>query len=466
MMIIRRRIHTDAFTWRAPTPIAIPQPRTASLARKQIALKDNILLRTTPTTCSSATLGTFDSPYTATCATRLLNAGAHITGKTSMDEFGMGNANTHLPAGAPRVVNPFPGPGSTPSDDPRVAGGSSGGSAAVVASGQAFAALGTDTGGSVRLPAAYCGIVGLKPGYGIVSRHGVVSYADSLDCVGVLARTVEDVREVFDVISGPDARDATCASVAARKRAHGYQDAARRRIRGLERDRLDGLRIGLPIETHLPAAQTPRHLSPLLTHLRSLGATLHPISIPSIPLSLPAYYVLACAEASSTLARFGGGWYGDQAGERSEARRRGFGGEVRKRVVAGTHALTASAFDNSYLKALHLRHTLRSDYNAIFRSPHPLHASPSPPHGIDLVLHSTAIRTAPLLDPPPTADTTNTYAQDILTVPASLAGLPCVSVPYGTSPDDGWPVGVSLTGQWGMEGLVLDVARVGVESFR
>ncbi|KAJ9111417.1 hypothetical protein QFC19_001186 [Naganishia cerealis] len=325
-----------------------------------------------------------------------------------------------------------------------------------------------------------------------------------------------------EAISHPDPKDATCASAPARRRAEEVQAQARRRVPGLLNGRLDGLRIGLPIqvqETHLPPEHTPLPLGPLLAHLRSLGATLVPISIPTIPLCLPAYYVLACAEASSTLARFGGGWYGFESAKgspRQDIRREGFGREVRKRIVAGTWALTAgyvhtrrsslvplrpwltltllpvvhgnSAFDNSYLKALQLRHTLRADFQAVFRAPHPLTTeleqgkTPPPPdeRGVDVILHPTAIRTAPPLpttsnddddddDVSPSAAApsiaSSEYVQDILTVPASLAGLPSLSVPYGVSTTDGWPVGVSLTAQWGMEDVALDVAKIGVESF-
>jgi aspartyl-tRNA(Asn)/glutamyl-tRNA(Gln) amidotransferase subunit A len=241
-------------------------------------------------------------------------------------------------------------------------------------------------------------------------------------------------------------------------------------------------------------------LTPLLRHLRDdLGATLVPISIPSITLSLPAYYVLACAEASSNLARYGGGWYGGSEEEnltnREDVRRWGFGEEVKKRILAGTHALTAeyvrerytgtrssligdsssSAFNNSYLKALHLRHALRQDFDRVFRFAHPLKQlepnttcrTQAPSNGVDVLLHLTAVQTAPNLPLEANADSSEPipeYAQDILTVPASLGGLPALSLPIGTGAD-GWPVGLSLVGQWGADRGVLAVAAAGIESF-
>ncbi|KAJ9114659.1 hypothetical protein QFC22_005535 [Naganishia vaughanmartiniae] len=358
-----------------------------------VGVKDNILWRSTttptPTECDSHILQDFLPPFIATAVTRLKEHGWKVKGKTRMDEFGMGSMTVNT-KNRERVVNPW-------AEEERSAGGSSGGSAVVVAAGEVEGALGTDTGGSIRLPASYCGVVGLKPSYGM--------------------------------------------------------------------------------ETHLPPDQTPLPLGPLLKHLQTLGATLVPISIPTIPLCLPAYYVLACAEASSTLARFGGGWYGSESNRtaREEVRSAGFGQEVRKRIIAGTWALTADAFNNSYLKALQLRHDLRRDYQSVFRAPHPLATDAETPdeRGVDVILHPTAIQTAPPLpsvennasQPSSARTATSEYAQDILTVPASLAGLPSVSVPYGVSETDGWPVGVSLTVQWGMESLVLDIARIGVESY-
>lgn len=325
-----------------------------------------------------------------------------------------------------------------------------------------LSALGTDTGGSVRLPASYCGIVGHKPSYGMISRHGVVSYADSLDCVGVLAKSVSSVRDVFGVVSQPDDNDMTCASTEDREKAA----TAASKVTG-------PLRIGIPIQTHLeaPNVQLP---TALLEYLRDTGATLHAVDMPSFRMALPAYYVLATAEAASNLGRFGGGWYGADwekekvEGEETGMQRRrrirttGFGDEVRKRILAGTHALTADAFNNSYLKALSLRRDVRRDFAAVFRAAHPVSGGDAPSKdGVDVLLFPTAVRTAPKFGQ--ASSGAKEYLQDILTVPASLAGLPAISVPAGRA-EDGWPIGVSLVGQWGHDEVVFRAAE-GVEAW-
>lgn len=305
-------------------------------------------------------------------------------------------------------------------------------------------ALGTDTGGSVRLPAAYCGVVGLKPSYGLVSRYGVLSYADSLDTVGVLAGRVSDVERVFGVVSAPDANDMTCADAARRERIPP--------LKGLR-----GLKVGLPVQTHVDGAEQLD--AALIDYLRAHGAEVRALSMPSLRLALPAYYVLSAAEAASNLARYGGGWYGpsdpDVPGESGLQRRRrvrtkGFGPEARKRILAGTYALTADAFRNSYLKALHLRRQVQADFEHVFEA-------------VDVLLHPTAVGPAPRLDGLGDAGPGAEYLQDVLTVPASLAGLPSLSVPSGER--GGWPVGVSATGPWGAEGTLFELGRA-VEQWR
>ncbi|KAK1926661.1 glutamyl-tRNA amidotransferase subunit A (Glu-ADT subunit A) [Papiliotrema laurentii] len=450
-----------------PTPYSwvdnTPQAHTTGpLAGVNIAIKENISYASAPTSCSSKTLQNYRPPYNATCVNSLLRSGATIAGMTKMDEFGMGSETRNLPEYYTPVHNPA-GPSSD--TNPRAAGGSSGGSAAAVAEGSCDAALGTDTGGSVRLPASYCGIVGLKPSYGLVSRHGVVAYADSLDCVGVMANDVDTVRNVFGAISHPDERDMTCADASVRQQASSIATSSLSRFASDKP--LSGLRIGLPVQTHLPEpyVQLSRDL---LSYLKSLGATLVPVDLPSCRLALPAYYVLASAEASSNLGRYGGGWFGstwerELTAESGDARRRrirteGFGGEVKRRVLAGTHALSANEFNNTYLKALYLRRSVREDFAKTFRIPHP--SSPQRPvaaDGVDVVLHPTAIRTAPRLDGSDDAPQESGYLQDLLTVPSSLAGLPSMSVPAGNR--DGWPVGVSIVGQWGMEEILFWAGR-------
>lgn len=298
----------------------------------------------------------------------------------------------------------------------------------------------------MRLPAAYCGVVGLKPSYGLVSRHGVIAYADSLDTVGVLAGSVSDVEAVFDVISGPDENDMTCAT------------AERRSSLPAAPSSLKGLRIGLPIQTHAKGCE---QVDPsLLEFLQGEGAELVALSMPSLRLALPAYYVLSAAEAASNLGRFGGSWYGpaagDVAGESGADRRRrlrteGFGAETRKRLLAGTYALTADAFRNSYLKALHLRRQVQADFEHVFA-------------GVDAIVTPTAVGIAPRADGSDAEGTPGAeYLQDVLTVPASLAGLPGMSVPSGTR--DGWPVGTLVTGPWGSEKVVFALGR-GIERWR
>ncbi|WVF70189.1 hypothetical protein IAT40_004977 [Kwoniella sp. CBS 6097] len=463
--------HPTPYSWVNP---ATPSSSTGPLAGRSIAIKENISYASAPTSCSSSILRDYNPPYDATCVKSLAKAGAHIAGQTKMDEFGMGSQTSHIPPHYTPVHNPASPDKGEP---PRSAGGSSGGSAAAVAEGSVWAALGTDTGGSVRLPASYCGVVGLKPSYGMISRRGIVSYADSLDCVGILARDVDAVQEVFQIVSHPDKHDMTCVSSSARCRASSVLSSHLTKISASSGNdsSIAGMRIGVPENT----LDSPPEL---ISYLQSKGAILQRVSIPSLELALPAYYVLASAEASSNLGRFGGGWYGSPSEREArpemesgdERRRRirteGFGGEVKKRILAGTYALSADEFNNTYLKALQLRRLLRRDYQSLFRIQHPLtnqiNTNPNP-DGLDLILHPTAIRTAPTLRSSSNSEDkgrgSDEYAQDLLTVPASLAGLPAMSVPAGRG-EDGWPVGVSVTSQWGMEGLVFRLGKA-IESW-
>ncbi|WWC87280.1 aspartyl/glutamyl-tRNA(Asn/Gln) amidotransferase, A subunit [Kwoniella dendrophila CBS 6074] len=470
MRITRQRLQSVAAAIKprisdaSPTPYswisnATPGSSTGKLAGKAIAIKDNISYTVAPTSCSSSILRDYNPPYNATCVQSLISEGAHIVGQTKMDEFGMGSTTSHLPSYYSPVHNPA---SPQPNEPPRSAGGSSGGSAAAVAEGSSWAALGTDTGGSVRLPASFCGVVGLKPSYGLISRRGVVAYADSLDCVGVLGRDIDTVEQVFEVVSQPDERDMTCASLSSRNKALEILKSY------IPETGIEGIRIGLPKEITQTAS------SSLLDYLKNQGAIIQEVSLPSIEKALPAYYVLASAEASSNLGRFGGNWFGssitdtvDKNGEerRKRIRTQGFGKEVKKRILAGTWALSADEFDNTYLKALYLRQLLRQNYQSLFRIPHP-HSSHQQIHKdgkkgvIDLILHPTAIGTAPLLNSGEKGTKgSDEYSQDLLTVPASLAGLPSMSVPAGKG-QDGWPLGVSLTGQWGMEKLIFRLGRV------
>ncbi|KAL0953923.1 hypothetical protein HGRIS_005088 [Hohenbuehelia grisea] len=347
-------------------------------------------------------------------------------------------------------------------------------------------ALGTDTGGSIRLPASYCGVVGYKPSYGLISRHGVVSFADSLDCVGILAKDVATVQRLNSVISAFDPRDPTALPVEIRRKAY---DAYTTRTPGS----FEGIRFGIPQE-YFPSELSPTALEPtsrVLETLKSLGGTLVPVSLPSTPYALSAYYVIASAEASSNMARYDGVQYGlkvkpepsaleGDASNRgkvdirdiyAQTRSTGFGPEVRKRILLGTYALRADAFDNYFQQALRVRHLVRDDFNRVFRVPDarfeesiPVETDCNSPD-IDFLVHPTAICPAPLLSEAPNSQgSLDTYVQDVLTVPASLAGLPAVSLPVSSESDsgergDGWPMGVSIVGQWGCDETLLNVSR-------
>ncbi|KAJ2936943.1 hypothetical protein H1R20_g130, partial [Candolleomyces eurysporus] len=453
--------------------------RTGPLSDLKIAVKDNIATTDSPTTCSSSVLKTFVSPFEATVVQKLREDGADIVGKTNCDEFGMGSLNIYSIHGP--TVNPFP---LTPNASPnaeferRSAGGSSGGSAAAVAMGLCDAALGTDTGGSIRLPASYCGVVGFKPSYGVVSRWGVVSYADSLDCVGVLGADVAVVKRVFDRISGFDAKDPTSTVPDIRKAA---ADHAKKRLQSLNKtNSLNGLKIGIPQE-FFPTELSTAVLNRFRTVLRSLtshGAQLIPVSLPSSSYALSAYYVLASAEASSNMARYDGIQYGERktpslhtdirsvSSVYSQTRTANFGPEVQRRILLGTYALTADAFDNYFLQAQRVRQLVKDDFDAVFSSPNVRGdskvADNNSGQGVDVLLHPSAIGSAPTLSSGTLSNSSlDAYVQDLLTVPASLAGLPALNVPCPgeAGGDDGWPIGCSIIGQWGADELVLDVGN-------
>lgn len=417
----------------------------------------------------------FTSPFDATAVGLLKTTGANIIGKANCDEFGMGSLNVNSIHGP--VVNPYLSPNEKhipwAEREKRSAGGSSGGSAAAVAAGMCDAALGTDTGGSVRLPASYCGITGLKPSYGLISRWGVVSFADSLDCVGVFGKSMDTVKTVFDSISSYDPKDPTAATPHTRERAKASVESLLSTLdTGLSDPDLSSLRIGIPQEyfpselniTIVTAVRT------VLERLSSLGAQLVPVSLPSTPYALSAYYVIASAEASSNLARYDGVQYGTRSpllpgidkskpgNMYAHTRSAGFGVEVQKRILLGTYALTADAFDNYFLQAQRVRQRIKTDFDTAFRVTNAQLSNPSPNlDGVDILIHPSAIRSAPRLDSDAVSGL-SPYLQDVMTVPASLAGLPAVSVPAGLAAD-GWPVGVSVVGQWGSDELVMCVGK-------
>ncbi|KAJ7623717.1 amidase signature domain-containing protein, partial [Roridomyces roridus] len=458
---IQEKNHSvNAFVHVAPPAVSAVE-HDVPLRDVAVGLKDMICTLDMATSSSSLMLKEFKSPFDATVVSLLREAGADIVGKLNCDEFGMGSLNIHSVHGP--VINPFQLPSSVPwaEREKRSAGGSSGGSAAAVAAGMCYAALATDTGGSTRLPASYCGVVGLKPSYGLISRWGVISFADSLDCVGVMAKDVAGTKRVFDVLNAHDSKDPTSVSSAVR------QLAAQEANKAWPTSSLANLRIGIPQE-YFPSELSDEVLTPVraaIAGLQSQGATVVPVSLPSTPYALSAYYVISSAEASSNMARYDGVEYGlhvppppgsnlkNTASIYAHTRSAGFGPEVQKRILLGTYALTADAFDNYFLQAQRVRQLVRDDFNQVFRARDVLTSSPANADGVDVLIHPSAIRTAPPLEASGD-DGIGTYVQDVLTVPASLAGLPALSVPVQK---EGWPVGVSVVGQWGCDDVVLRV---------
>jgi aspartyl-tRNA(Asn)/glutamyl-tRNA(Gln) amidotransferase subunit A len=402
------------------------------LAGVPVAVKDNLCTTGHPTTCGSRILEGFRSPFDAEVVRRLRAAGAVVAGKTNMDEFGMGSS----------TENSAFGPTRNPWDRGRVPGGSSGGSAAAVASGMVPAALGSDTGGSVRQPAAFCGVVGVKPTYGAVSRYGLVAYASSLDQVGVMARTVADAATLLQVVAGPDPRDSTSAA-----QPPGDLTATL----GLG---VDGLVIGVPAEYFPPDldAGIRRTVDLALAALVRAGATVRTLSLPHTALAIPCYYVLAPAEASSNLARYDGVRFGTrvEAATADElygrSRSAGFGREVKRRILLGTFALSAGYQDRFYGKAQQVRGLISSDFLVAFDA------------GVDVVFTPTTPGTAFRLGER-TRDPYAMYRADVFTVTANLAGLPAASVPIGFV--NGLPVGGQLIARhWGEPTLLRAAAAL------
>ena len=384
------------------------------LAGVPTAVKDNIATLTLPTSCASRILEGYVSPFEATAITRLRNAGAIVIGKTNMDEFAMGSS----------TENSAWGPARNPIDPGRVPGGSSGGSAALVAAGVVPIALGSETGGSVRQPAAFCGVVGVKPTYGRVSRYGLVAFASSLDQIGVFGRSVDDAARCLQVIAGRDAMDATSADTPVAR----YTDA--------EGATLAGLVIGRPKE-YFPESLDPRiraKCDRALERFQSLGAEVREVSLPHTDSAIPVYYIVAPAEASSNLARFDGVRYGSRVpgtglhGTYEATRSAGFGPEVTRRIILGTYVLSAGYYDAYYKKAQEVRSLIADDFRRVFES------------GVHLLFTPTTPTTAFPLGAK--ADPFEMYLSDIFTATANLAGVPAMSQPIGRI--DGLPVGGQL----------------------
>ena len=402
------------------TEETIESESSGPLDGRTVAVKDNISTAGVRTTCGSETLEEYVPPYDATVVERLREAGATIVGKTNMDEFGMGTTTE---------TSAF-GPTENPAAEGRVPGGSSGGSAAAVAAGEADLALGSDTGGSVRCPAAFCGVVGIKPTYGLVSRYGLVAYANSLEQIGPLARTVEDAAELLEVIAGPDPNDATTRSPPERAET-AYVDAADGDVAGLT--------VGVPTELLEGADGGVRAVfEDALDELGAAGATVEEVSLPSVETAVQAYYVIAMSEASSNLARFDGVRYGtagdDGAGNWNEsfaaAREAGFGEEVKRRVLLGTYALSAGYHDKYYKQAQDARAWVKQDFEEAFET-------------VDVVASPT-MPVPPFETGESLEDPLQMYLADANTVPVNLANLPAISVPAGET-DEG-PVGVQFAG--------------------
>ncbi|KAH6683675.1 glutamyl-tRNA amidotransferase subunit A [Plectosphaerella plurivora] len=454
-------------------PEAVPRPPTGDLTTFRLAIKDNFATKDFPTTCGSAILADHPSPFEATIVRQLRECGGTVVGKTNMDEFGMGSHSVHSAHGP--VTNPL-------SETPTSAGGSSGGSAVAVKVGDAEIALGTDTGGSIRLPAAYCGVVGYKPSYGMLSRFGVVPYANSLDTVGLLATKVEHLRDIIfehGLHLKHDPKDPTSLSEQFR---FDHQE--------IPRDR--PFRIGIPQEYNIDELD-PRIRSAwadAMIALSEAGYSCVPVSLPSTKHALSAYYVIAPAEASSNLAKYDGVRYGVRDNEESDAvgevlysktRGDGFGDEVQRRILLGSYSLSSEAMDNYFIQAQKVRKLVQRDFDRVFRVDNPLYDAQQfdlsemsddvllenklGPKEVDFLLCPTAPTFAPHLDTVSSQTPIQEYTNDVFTVPASLAGLPAISIPIklgnGASGTDGSRavVGLQLIGQFWDDQALLGVAQ-------
>ena len=399
------------------------------LAGIPLALKDIFCTRDVKTSCGSKMLDNFIAPYNATVVEKLNAAGTISLGKTNMDEFAMGSSNE----------SSYYGPVKNPWDLTAVPGGSSGGSAAAVAAGLVPAAMGTDTGGSIRQPAAFCGITGLKPTYGRVSRFGIIAYASSLDQAGPMARSAEDCAHLLGVIAGHDGRDSTSVT-------RGVPDY----VESLNAP-LSGLKIGLPKEYFGdgldPAVE--KAVREAVKVYESLGATVREVSLPHTHYAIPAYYVIAPAEASSNLSRYDGVRFGHRCESPSDltdlylrSRAEGFGEEVKRRILIGTHTLSEGFFDAYYTKAQKVRRLIRQDFLDAFEDVDVLMGPASPTPAFDLGAKK---------------DPVSMYLQDIYTIAVNLAGIPGISVPAGFS--NGRPVGLQILGTHFAEAQLLNVAH-------
>jgi aspartyl-tRNA(Asn)/glutamyl-tRNA(Gln) amidotransferase subunit A len=410
----------------ADQALATAQQVDAKLARGEtlgllegipIAIKDNLCTQGVPTTCASRILEGFIPPYESTVTQKLKDAGAVMVGKTNLDEFAMGSSTEN--SGYQVTANPW--------DLSRVPGGSSGGSAAAVAAGECVVALGSDTGGSIRQPASLCGVVGLKPTYGLVSRFGLVAYASSLDQIGPFARTVEDSAILLQAIAGYDAKDSTSLNVEIPDYTQFLKPS------------LKGLKIGVIRETFGEGLDpvVAETVQTAIQQLQELGAEIKEISCPRFRYGLPVYYIIAPSEASANLARYDAVKYGIRASNRNlmdmytQTRAQGFGAEVKRRIMLGTYALSAGYYDAYYLKAQKVRTLIKEDFDQAFAQ-------------VDVLVCPTAPTTA-FRAGEKTTDPLSMYLSDLMTIPVNLAGLPSMSLPCGFDGQN-LPIGLQLIG--------------------
>ena len=403
------------------------------LAGIPVGIKDNLCTKGIPTTCASRILENFVPPYESTATQKLADAGAVMVGKTNLDEFAMGSSTEN--SAYQVTANPW--------DLSRVPGGSSGGSAAAVSSQECVVALGSDTGGSIRQPASFCGVVGMKPTYGLVSRYGLVAYASSLDQIGPFANTVEDAAILLSAIAGYDPKDSTSLKVAIPNYAASLKPDFKPRGQ---------LRIGIIKETFGEGLDSvvEQAVTKAIDQLQSLGAEIHIISCPRFRYGLPTYYIIAPSEASANLARYDGVKYGYRAPDAdnllsmyTRTRAAGFGTEVKRRIMIGTYALSAGYYDAYYLKAQKVRTLIKQDFEKAFGV-------------VDVLVCPTSPTTA-FKAGEKTTDPLSMYLTDLMTIPVNLAGLPSLSLPCGFD-DQGLPIGLQLIGNVLREDQLFQVA--------
>jgi aspartyl-tRNA(Asn)/glutamyl-tRNA(Gln) amidotransferase subunit A len=404
------------------------------LAGVPVGIKDNMCVPGIPTTCASKILEHFTPPYMSTVTKKLFDAGAVMVGKTNLDEFAMGGSTETSAFGI--TANPW--------DLSRVPGGSSGGSAAAVAAGECSISLGSDTGGSIRLPASFCSVVGLKPTYGLVSRFGLVAFASSLDQIGPFARTVEDAAIFLEAIAGYDPNDSTSLKVEIPK----YSELLSPDLT----QSLAGKKVGVIAETFGEGldGEVETAVRTAIAHLENMGAEIHEISCPRFRYGLPTYYIIAPSEASANLARYDGVKYGlrdtdaeNLIGMYSQTREAGFGAEVKRRIMIGTYVLSAGYYDAYYLKAQKVRTLIKDDFDKAFSQ-------------VDVLVSPTAPTTA-FKAGSKTADPLSMYLTDLMTIPVNLAGLPGLSLPCGFD-SSGMPIGLQMIGNVLREDVLLQVA--------